>query len=99
MADLCSLCLRLLSSELADGDCTLNAGGPERLSRADMGDAVAAARGYPPERVLRVAAASVVRTPASPLDISMDMSRTVAVLGVQPRPFAQALQEMWCAGA
>jgi dTDP-4-dehydrorhamnose reductase len=72
---------------------TLNCGGPERLSRADMGDAVAVVRAYPRERVLRVPSASVVRTPASPADISMDVRALEAALpAVRLTPFSVALR-------
>ena len=61
---------------------TFNMGGPERLSRADMGVALARARGLEPEAVLRrVPSASVKRPVASPADISMDSGALERAVG------------------
>ncbi|PSC74470.1 60S ribosomal L18-3 [Micractinium conductrix] len=54
-----------------------NVGGPARLNRHDMAVAVAQARGYDPALALAGSAASVPRTCATPLDISMDCSAAV----------------------
>jgi len=91
--DICDLCTALLRGSPL-GVRTLNVGGPERLSRADMGDAVAAVRGYPRDRVRRVPSASVVRVPASPPDISMDVTR-LSSLGLRLTPFAQGLVDVF----
>ena len=72
-----------------------NLGGPERLSRADMGDALVAVRGYPRDRVVRVPCSSVVRDPPSPQDISMDVQRVQRVLGIRLTPFGEALREIF----
>ena len=78
--------------------CTLHPFSPvaptSRLSRADMGDAMAAVRGYPRDRVVRVHCSSVVRDPPSPQDISMDVQR-VQRLGIRLTPFAEALREIF----
>lgn len=71
---------------------------PSRLSRADMGDALAAVRGYPPDRVVRVPCSSVVRDPPSPQDISMDVARVQKVLGIRLTPFAEALHQIFVGG-
>lgn len=62
------------------------------LSRADMGDAVAALRGHPRANVRRVPAASVSRPVPSPADISMDSSRAQTELGLTLTPFAEAVR-------
>lgn len=69
---------------------TYNLGGPERLSRADMGDCVAALGGHPRHRARRVPSASVARPVASPADISMDSGKVQAALGLRLRSFAEA---------
>ena len=56
-------------------------GGPKRMSRVDMAEAVADARGRGRQAILPVPAASVDRGVASPADISMDSS----LLQVWPR--------------
>lgn len=67
------------------------------LSRADMGDALVAIRGYPRERVVRVPCASVVRDPPSPQDIiSMRVERVQQVLGIRLTPFCEALHDIFC---
>ena len=63
-----------------------------RLSRADMGDAVAALRGHPRANVRRVPSASVSRPVASPADISMDSALAQTELGLTPTPFAEAVR-------
>ena len=63
-----------------------------RLSRADMGDAVAALRGHARSNVRRVPSASVARPVASPADISMDCSRAQSELGLALTPFTEAVR-------
>jgi len=89
--DLVDLCLQLLTQDSPITERTLNAGGPERLSRADMGDAVCAVRGYPRENVRRVPCSSVQRSPASPADISMDVTRLERVFRGKLSSFGEAL--------
>jgi dTDP-4-dehydrorhamnose reductase len=93
--DLCALCNALVMGDMQLEACTFNAGGPERLSRADMGDAVAAVRGYPRAHVKRVPSASVVRTPASPADISMSVALLESVFPGRLTPFSEALRAIW----
>eukprot|EP00798_Chlamydomonas_sp_ICE-L_P009927 gene9927-7797_t len=52
---------------------TYNMGGPERLSRVDMAEKVAAYRGYDKSAILSVPSATIQRPVASPPDISMSM--------------------------
>ena len=90
--DLCVLCAALVGGVAESEERTFNVGGPERLSRAQMGDAVAAVRGYEREHVRRVPAASAARTFATPVDISMDSALLEKTFpGAQVTPFAQAL--------
>jgi dTDP-4-dehydrorhamnose reductase len=62
-------------------------GGPDRLSRADMADAVAAACGHDARLIVRAPAASVDRGAPSPADISMDSARLEAAVGMALTPF------------
>jgi dTDP-4-dehydrorhamnose reductase len=71
---------------------TYNAGGPERLSRAEMAVAIAKHCGMDASVVDVAKSAAVTRTAPSPLDISMDSSKLCAVLPFQPQSFAKALQ-------
>lgn len=77
VSDVCALVLRLVAlhggaeapsaASTSPFPLTLNVGGPERLSRANMGAAVAALRGHPAAHVRAVAAATVARPCASPV--------------------------------
>lgn len=62
-----------------------NMGGPQRMSRVDMAEAVTDARGYDRAAILRAPAASVDRGVASPADISMN----TALLQVGTTPYAR----------
>lgn len=72
-----------------------NLGGPDRLSRADMAEAVARAHGHDPSLVQRVPAASANRPFPSPADISMDSSRLEAELHLPLTPFNKALEHIF----
>ena len=68
-----------------------NMGGPDRVSRVDVAQAVAAFRGYDATRIKAVARASLPPSAtASPPDIAMDSGRLAAVTGIAP----SALQQM-----
>lgn len=71
----------------------LNVGGPDRLSRADMARAMARARHYSEELVNPVPASSVNRGVQSPPDISMDISRLRAALGVEMTRYDDAIRQ------
>ncbi|KAG1679980.1 hypothetical protein FOA52_007044 [Chlamydomonas sp. UWO 241] len=90
VADICAVLAALLARP-PPGPRTYNMGGPQRLSRADMACAVAAARGLPGDAIVAAPAASVQRGVASPADISMDSSRLAADTDVTPTLFADAL--------
>jgi nucleoside-diphosphate-sugar epimerase len=90
VADICAVLAALLQRP-PPGPRTYNMGGPQRLSRADMARAVAAARGLPEGSIVAAPAASVQRGVASPADISMDSARLAADTGVASTLFADAL--------
>jgi dTDP-4-dehydrorhamnose reductase len=73
----------------------LNVGGPERLSRLDMGLAVAAHFALPPSRAAASSRRALNDAPTcavrSPLDISMDSTRAESVLGRRMTRFVDAL--------
>lgn len=72
----------------------LNMGGPERLSRVDMANAVADTYDLDKEgTILSVPSAAVARPVASPADISMNSAR-LAILGISFTPLKAALEEM-----
>ncbi|PNH09865.1 hypothetical protein TSOC_003465 [Tetrabaena socialis] len=72
-----------------------NAGGPERLSRVDMARQVADCLGCGHGAIVAAPSASVSRGVASPPDISMDVSRLQQDLGFSPRPFREALRDIF----
>lgn len=59
--DIVNVCKALMAAGGAQQQRTFNMGGPERLSRADMGRIVARVRGHPAENVREVPSASVKR--------------------------------------
>ncbi|CAH9097014.1 unnamed protein product [Cuscuta europaea] len=64
----------------------VNAGGPDRLSRAQMAEAVAAMRGYN-VLIRSVSSSSVDRGVKSPSDISLDITKFIQTLGFSPTRF------------
>lgn len=74
---------------------TFNAGGPERLSRLGIAQAVAAHCGHSMDSVEAAASASVARAAPSPLDISMDSSKLAAWLPFELTPLADALVDLF----
>lgn len=74
---------------------TFNAGGPDRLSRLGIAEAVAAHCGHSMRSVEAAASASVTRAAPSPLDISMDSGKLAARLPFDLTPFAAALAELF----
>jgi dTDP-4-dehydrorhamnose reductase len=73
-------------------------GGPDRLSRSGMAEAVAEVRGHNPGCIVRVSGASVPRPAPSPADISMDSSRLEGQVGFRMTPFKDALREIFALG-
>lgn len=78
---------------------TFNAGGPDRLSRLGIAEAVAAHCGHSMDSVEAAASASVTRAAPSPLDISMDSSKLAAQLPFALTPFTAALAELFPSAA
>ena len=75
-----------------------NMGGPDRLSRLQMAETVAAVCGYPTDAITAAPASSVQRPVRSPPDISMDSSKIEAELGIKLVAFADAVKQMHEAG-
>ncbi|KAH7429580.1 hypothetical protein KP509_09G057100 [Ceratopteris richardii] len=71
----------------------LNAGGPQRLSRAEMAEIVAEVGGFDKSLIRHIRAASVNRGVASPADISMDMSRCISTFGITLTPFRDGVEQ------
>eukprot|EP00892_Ulva_mutabilis_P011197 jgi/Ulvmu1/844/UM010_0218.1 len=74
---------------------TYNAGGPDRLSRMGIVEAVAQHCGYGMEAIEAAESASIVRAAPSPLDISMESGKLVGVLPFPLTPFADALEDLF----
>ncbi|CAI9101742.1 OLC1v1039139C2 [Oldenlandia corymbosa var. corymbosa] len=70
----------------------LNVGGPDRVSRVQMAEAVAHVRGYKAALIKPVSASSVDRGVKSPSDISMDTSKLIQTLGIKPTNFIDGVR-------
>ncbi|KAL2651191.1 hypothetical protein R1flu_019319 [Riccia fluitans] len=73
--DVVKVILLLIANLTAEGgfsQLVLNVGGPDRLSRAQMAEVVAGARGYDPSSINHVESSTVNRGVRSPPDISMN---------------------------
>ncbi|KAK8956923.1 hypothetical protein KSP39_PZI000011 [Platanthera zijinensis] len=93
--DVVSVISTLTKKWLSDGNqmkLVLNVGGPDRLSRAQMAEAVADYRGYDCSLIKPVSASSINRGVASPADISMDVSRLVRLLRINPISFKDGVR-------
>ncbi|KAF3796215.1 Methionine adenosyltransferase 2 subunit beta [Nymphaea thermarum] len=93
--DVVDVILRLIKKSIPNGEdmqLLLNVGGPDRVSRVQMAEAVAAIKGYDISLIKPVPAASVNRGVISPSDISMDISRLVEVLGISPVSFRDGVK-------
>ncbi|KAI4355015.1 hypothetical protein L6164_003833 [Bauhinia variegata] len=93
--DLVSIILTLTNqwiSEHKQMQLLLNAGGPDRVSRVQMAEAVGQFRGYDPSLIKSVSASSVDRGVRSPADISMDITRLVQTLKVHPVSFRDGVR-------
>ncbi|OIW21946.1 hypothetical protein TanjilG_15765 [Lupinus angustifolius] len=88
--DLVNIILALTNQWISEGkqiQLLLNTGGPDRLSRVQMAEAVAQFRGYDTSIIKSVSASSVDRGVKSPPDISMDITRLVQTLRINPVSF------------
>ncbi|XP_028769173.1 methionine adenosyltransferase 2 subunit beta-like isoform X1 [Neltuma alba] len=93
--DLVAIVLALTNQWISEGkqmQLVLNAGGPDRVSRVQMAEAVAQFRGYDTSLLQPVSASSVDRGVRSPADISMDISRLVQTLKIHPIPFEEGVR-------
>ncbi|KAL6981900.1 hypothetical protein U1Q18_023518 [Sarracenia purpurea var. burkii] len=100
--DVVSVILTLTNKWISEGkqmQLLLNVGGPDRVSRAQMAEAVARVRGYNLSLIKPVSAASVDRGVKSPADISMDISKLIQTLGISPIPFENGVRLTLAAGA
>ena len=81
-----------LACDAPEGLGVLNCGGAERVSRVEMGEAVADAMGAP--RDLIEATPLAEASPAAPraADVSMDVTRLAALLGHAPRGFRDGVR-------
>nr|XP_043628675.1 spore coat polysaccharide biosynthesis protein SpsK [Erigeron canadensis] len=70
----------------------LNVGGPDRLSRVQMAEAVARVRGYDTSLIKPVSASSIDRGVKSPADISMDISKLIQTLSFTPTSFQDGVK-------
>jgi dTDP-4-dehydrorhamnose reductase len=82
--------LRLLSGT-ASG--VFHLGGPERLSRFELGRRVARALGLPEAGLRPSAQAEYKGSDPRPADVSLDIGRARRELGWEPRPVEEALRE------
>lgn len=93
--DVVTIILALINKQNSEGKpmkLVLNVGGPDRVSRVQIAEAVAHVRGYDTSIIKPVAASSVNRGVMSPADISMDISKLVETLHVSPTPFMDAVR-------
>ncbi|KAI8545178.1 hypothetical protein RHMOL_Rhmol07G0021500 [Rhododendron molle] len=93
--DVVTIILLLSNTWISEGkqmQLLLNVGGPDRLSRAQMAEAVAQFRGYNSSLIKPVSAASVDRGVKSPADISMDISKLIQTLGISPISFKDGVR-------
>jgi dTDP-4-dehydrorhamnose reductase len=85
----------VLSIALSDFEGLLHLGGPERLSRFEMGRRLAAFLAVPPELVRAASRSQVASGEPRPLDASLDSSRWRALFPGQPWPtWSEALRQM-----
>jgi dTDP-4-dehydrorhamnose reductase len=88
-ASLADLLERLLRR---GGRGLFHAGGPERLSRLDLGRRVARALGLDPALLVPMRQGDLPGAPR-PVDVSLDSARARAELGWEPRAVDEALRE------
>jgi dTDP-4-dehydrorhamnose reductase len=67
-------------------------GGPERLSRYELGVRVAALLGLDPRPIEAIRQADLPFDAPRPADASLDSSRARSVLGWEPRPVDEAIR-------
>ncbi|XP_034708392.1 methionine adenosyltransferase 2 subunit beta [Vitis riparia] len=93
--DVVAIILALTTRWIAEGKqmkLILNAGGPDRVSRAQIAETVADVRGYDTSLIRPVSASSVDRGVKSPVDISMDITKLIQTLHISPTSFRAGVQ-------
>lgn len=93
--DVVAIILALTTRWIAEGKqmkLILNAGGPDRVSRAQIAETVADVRGYDTSLIKPVSASSVDRGVKSPVDISMDITKLIQTLHISPTSFRAGVQ-------
>ncbi|MBA0617330.1 hypothetical protein Godav_026788 [Gossypium davidsonii] len=93
--DVVAIIRTLIDKWLSEGkkmQLLLNVGGPDRVSRVQMAEAVAQIRGYDSSLIKPVSASSVDRGVKSPADISMDITKLVQKLNICPTPFKDGVK-------
>lgn len=93
--DLVTVILTLTNKWISEGkqmQLILNVGGPDRLSRVQMAEAVAHIRGYNTSLIKSVSASSVDRGVKSPADISMDITKLMQTLDFSPIQFRDGVR-------
>lgn len=93
--DVVAIILALTTRWIAEGKqmkLILNAGGPDRVSRAQIAETVADVRGYDTSLIKPVSASSVDRGIKSPVDISMDITKLIQTLHISPTSFRAGVQ-------
>ncbi|XVF73249.1 hypothetical protein PTKIN_Ptkin12aG0186400 [Pterospermum kingtungense] len=93
--DVVSVILILIDKWLSEGkkmQLLLNVGGPDRVSRVQMAEAVAQIRGHDPSLIKPVSASSVDRGVMSPADISMDITKLVQTLNFSPTRYKDGVK-------
>ncbi|XP_044501597.1 methionine adenosyltransferase 2 subunit beta [Mangifera indica] len=93
--DVVTIIKALIDRWLSEGNqmqLLLNVGGPDRVSRVQMAEAVADIRGYNTSLIKPVSASSVDRGVMSPADISMDITKLVQTLNICPVSFKDGVK-------
>ncbi|KAM4105107.1 hypothetical protein ACJW30_06G208100 [Castanea mollissima] len=100
--DVVAIILALTSRWISEGkqmQLLLNVGGPDRVSRVQMAEAVADFRGYNTSLIKPVSASSVDRGVKSPADISMNITKLVQTLNFSPTSFTDGVKLTLTTGA
>ncbi|XWS77086.1 hypothetical protein CRYUN_Cryun01aG0232100 [Craigia yunnanensis] len=93
--DVVTIILTLIDKWFSEGkkmQLLLNVGGPDRVSRVQMAEAVAQIRGHDSSLIKPVSASSVDRGVMSPADISMAITKLVQTLNFSPTPFKDGVK-------
>lgn len=94
--DLVAIIQVLTNKWISEGEQTqllINAGGPDRVSRVQMAEAVAHVRSYSTSLIKPVSALSIARGVKSPPDISMDITKLIQVMGICPTSYCEGVRQ------